>query len=124
LMLVSTLMFRRPDSLFSMRYNECAMDKLLVETLRNAIRDLHGCDSTWVKSVPVTETFQGQTVWDGTVGVFDLHDHPTAPRCYAWSHAVDDSEKRRCVAVLHLGAVDSPQAAARAAIVQESRDAP
>ena len=65
-----------------------------------AIRDLHGCDSTWVESVPVTETFQGQTVWDGTVEVFVLRGHPTATRCYAWSHAVDGSEKRRYVAVL------------------------
>ena len=34
-------------------------------------------------------------------GVFDLHGHPTALRCYAWSHAVEGSEKRRYVAVLH-----------------------
>ena len=91
-------------------------------SLKRAILDLHGCDSTWVESVPVTETFQGQTVWDGTVEVFDLQGHATASRCYAWSHAVDGSEKRRYVAVLHQGPVDSPQAAVRAAIVQESKE--
>ena len=90
--------------------------------LRGAIRDLHGCDSTWAESVPVTETFQGQTVWQGVVEVFDLHGHPTATRCYAWSHTVDDSEKRRDVAVLHQEPVDSPEAAVRAAIVQEQRE--
>ena len=94
-----------------------------MEALRQAIRDLHGCDSTHVESVPVTETFQGQTVWDGTVDVFDLEGHPTATRCYAWSHALDDSEKRRYVAVLHEGPVDSPQAAVRAAIVEEQHQA-
>ncbi len=71
----------------------------------------------------MTETFQGEAVWDGTVEVFDLEGHPTATRCYAWSHAVDGSEKRRYVAVLHEGPVDSPEAAVRAAIVQKYHDA-
>lgn len=90
------------------------------QSLKRAIRDLHGCDSTWVESVAVTETFQGQTVWDGTVEVFDLHGHATAARCYAWSHTVDGSEKRRYVAVLYQGPVDSARAAVRAAIVREN----
>src|SRR3989304_802 len=51
------------------------------ESLRKAIRNLHGCDSTWVEAVPVQETFQGQVAWEGTVQVFDLHGHPTAKRC-------------------------------------------
>ena len=86
-----------------------------------AIRDLHGCDSTHAYSVPVKETFKGQTVWEGVVEVFALQGHPTATRCYAWSHAVDDSEKRRYVAVLHQGPVNSPEAAVSAAIVQQQR---
>jgi hypothetical protein len=90
--------------------------------LNEAIHNLHGCDSTWIKSVPVQETFQGQTVWQGTVHVFELQGHPTAKRCYAWSHATT-GEKRRFVAVLHQGPVDSPEKAVRAAIVQEQRDA-
>ena len=89
--------------------------------LKQAIRDLHGCDSTWVESVPVKETFQGETVWEGVIQVFDLHGHPTATRAYAWSHAIDYSERRRYVAVLHQGPVDSPEAAVREAIVQEQQ---
>ena len=91
------------------------------EALVDAIRNLHGCEATWRESVPVTETFDGQTVWDGAVQVFDLHGHPTATRCYAWSHATDGSERRRFVAVLHQGPIDSPQAAVQAAIAQEYR---
>lgn len=98
------------------------MPEVNIESLQQAIRDLHGCESTWVKTVHVKETFQEQTVWEGTVEVFDLRGHPTATRCYAWSHAVEGSEKRRFVAVLHQGVVDSPQAAVRAAIVQESHN--
>ncbi len=74
-----------------------------IQSLQQGIRDLHDCDSAWVESLPVTETFQGETV--GTVEVFDLHDHPTATRCYAWSHAVEGSERRRFVAALHQGLV-------------------
>ena len=90
-----------------------------MESHRRAIRDLHDCASTHVESVPVTESFQGQTVWKGTVEVFTLHGHPTATRAYAWSHAIDGSEKRRFVAVLHQGPVDSPETAVRTAIAEE-----
>lgn len=79
-----------------------------MDSLKKAIFDLHGCEATWIEAVPVKETFQGQTVWEGTVQVFDLLGHPTASRCYAWSHAVEGSENRRFVAVLHQGPVDSP----------------
>ena len=72
--------------------------------------------------VVVKEEFQGQTVWDGIVQVFDLEGHPTASRCYAWSHEIEDSDNRRFVAVLHEGEVNSPRAAVRAAIVQEHRE--
>ena len=97
------------------------MSQMLIELLQQAIRDLHGCDSTHAYSVPVKETFEGQTVWEGVVEVFALQSHSTATRAYAWSHAIDDSEKRRYVAVLHQGPVNSPEAAVRAAIVQERR---
>jgi len=97
------------------------MSEVSVEVLKEAIHNLHGCDATWVESVPVKEAFEGQTVWEGTVQVFDLIGHPEATRCYAWSHVVGESGKRRFVAVLHQGPVDSPQAAVRAAIIQELR---
>lgn len=91
-----------------------------IEALIEAIRNLHGCKATWVESVPVKETFQGKTVWEGTVHVFDLTGHPTASRCYAWSYVSDEKTgKRKFFAVLHQGPVNSPQAAVRAAIVAE-----
>jgi hypothetical protein len=89
--------------------------------LKKAILHLHGCKSKWVESVPVKEVFQDQTVWEGVVEVFDLLDHPTAKRCYAWSYLVDDLGKRKFVAVLHQGPVDSPINAIRAAIVGETK---
>jgi len=92
-----------------------------VDALKQAIHDLHSCESEWVESVPVRETFEGEIVWEGEVQVFDLRDHPTATRCYAWSHEVEGSDRRRYVAVLHEGPVDSSKTAVQAAIVQEHR---
>lgn len=90
-----------------------------IEALVKAILDLHGCKATWIESVPVREVFEGDTVWEGVVQVFDLQDHPKATRCYAWSHGLENSKKRRFFAVLDQGSVDSAQAAVRAAIVNE-----
>ena len=95
-----------------------------IEELRALIREIHEVEATHVESVPVTETFNGQTVWDGTVEAFRLHDHPEAEHVYAWSHDTDDPENpKRHVTVLHIGPVTSPQNAVRAAIVQEFRNA-
>lgn len=91
-----------------------------MEALRDAIRRLHGCEATWVDSVPVLENFKGEPAWEGVVEVFDLHEHPKADRCYAWSTTLQNG-KDRVVTVLHVPPVDSPQAAVRAAIVQEFR---
>ena len=91
------------------------MPKRLIGRLQRAIFKLHGVVTTWAESVPVREEREGRVVWDGVVEVFDLVDHPTANRCYAWKHETDDG-KSRVVAVLHTAPVDSPAAAVKAAI--------
>ena len=84
---------------------------------------MHGAEATHVESVPVKETFQGRTVWEGIVEVFDLNDHPTAHRVYAWAHETDDPQKPvRHVTVLHLHPIKSAQDAVRAVILQEARN--
>src|ERR1700745_3235857 len=95
-----------------------------LEELCDVIRRLHGAEASHVESVTVKETFQGQTVWEGVVEVFDLIGHATATRVYAWTHQTDDPKKpKRHVAVLHVHPIVSPQTAVRAAIVQEFRNA-
>ena len=54
------------------------------------------------RHVTVTEIFQGETVWEVVVA--------------------ECSKKRRFVAVLHQGPVDSPETAVRAAIVERYRN--
>jgi hypothetical protein len=71
--------------------------------------------------VPVKETFDGKTVWEGIVHVFKLNGHPRAKQAYAWSSPIEGSDKRRFFAVLHQPPVTSPVAAVRAAIVAEQR---
>lgn len=83
------------------------------------IHQLHGCDSKHLETVPVHETFRGQTVWKGEVEVFELRNHPKASRCYAWSRQADNEADERFVAVLELPPVDSPQAAVKVAIAAE-----
>lgn len=75
-----------------------------------------------MKSVPVKEVFNGQTVWEGLVEVFDLKGHPKTNRVYAWSHETDNpDDPERHVTVLHIPPVVSPITAVRAAIIQEFR---
>jgi hypothetical protein len=93
-----------------------------IEELRDVIRQLHGVDSTHRASVPVKEVFQGKTMWEGIVEVFDLHGHDKANTAYAWSHVTDDpANPKRHVTVLHIPPAVSPETAVRAAIVQEFR---
>jgi len=71
----------------------------------------------------VKETFQGKTVWEGIVEVFDLHGHPKATRVYAWAHETDNPQKPvRHVTVLHAHPIKSAQDAVRVAILQEARN--
>lgn len=89
-----------------------------IEELQKAISDLYGSDSTHVETVPVKEVFEGETMWDGEVEVFDLADHPETDRVYAWAYDDDQGEKR-VVTVLHIPPATTPENAVRASIASE-----
>ncbi len=94
-----------------------------IQELEEVIRKLHGSFATHVETVPVVETFQGQTIWEGDVEVFDLQDHPKASRIYAWSHDTDDpSNPRRHVTVLHLPPAITPRKAVQTSIASDYRE--
>ena len=95
-----------------------------IEELKAVILNLHGATATHVETVPVIETFNGQTIWEGEVEVFDLEGHPKASRVYAWAHETDDADRpKRHVTVLHVPPVTSPELAVRASIIQDYRKA-
>jgi len=90
-----------------------------LRALREAIRAKHGCDSTRIESVPVIEKFDGKIVWEGTVEVFSLIGHSKAKRVYGWSYR--DGNITRCITVLEIPPVDSPQSAVKVAIASKAR---
>ena len=97
------------------------MNEIAPAELKQAVESQHGGTATFVQAVPVHEEHKGQTVWDGTVHVFDLRGQPDGHfRAYAWSYERDDG-KRRIFAVLHGGQITGPREAVRAAIVAEAR---
>jgi len=85
-----------------------------------AVSQLSNCGAVWRETVPVHEIFQGQTVWQGEVEVFDLHGHPQAKRAYAWSHREGQNDQgERFVTVLEIPPVVSPITAVRASIMAD-----
>ncbi|HEU4510755.1 MAG TPA: hypothetical protein VFR78_21170 [Pyrinomonadaceae bacterium] len=94
-----------------------------IEELQEAIRHLYHAEAIHVETVPVHEQFQGQTVWDGEVEVFDLAGSAEASRVYAWSYETDQADDpKRTVTVLHVPPVTSPEMAVRASIVRDYRE--
>jgi hypothetical protein len=89
-----------------------------LEKMARAIRDLHGLQSTHVRSEPIRETFAGKTVWEGVVEVFSVRGHPRAGLVYAWSHDTDEGA-RRYVAVLGVPPVNTAVDAVRAGVMAE-----
>jgi hypothetical protein len=93
-----------------------------IEELQGVIRKLHGAEAKYRESVHVKEVFNGETVWEGIVEVFDLIGHPKTSTVYAWTNETGDPENpKHHVTVLHLGPIRSALDAVRAAIVQEFR---
>src|SRR5438270_13130845 len=97
------------------------MAEVEADQLKEAVENMHGGSATLAQSVPVRETFEGKTVWEGVVHVFDLAGHPIATRAYAWSSPIEGSTKPPFFAVLHQPPIDSPQAAVRAATIPEHK---
>jgi hypothetical protein len=49
-----------------------------IERLAMVIRQLHNCDRAWIKTEPVHEVFNGQTVGKGDTEAFSVTRHPKA----------------------------------------------
>jgi hypothetical protein len=86
--------------------------------LKTAVERMHNCTASFIEDVIVVEKFGKQTVWSGTVSVYEINGHTQATKAYVWSSPIEGSTKRRYYAVLHIPPVDSPEKAVRASIVQ------
>jgi hypothetical protein len=85
-----------------------------ITSLCDAVEQNEKCQARHVGSVPIKDTLEGVTVWEGVVEVFGLIGHPTAKRCYAWKYR--DGHETRYITIRHTPPVKSPLDAVRAAI--------
>ncbi len=83
--------------------------------LSRAVEAMHGCPCSHVGNAKVHEMFEGQTVWEGEVEIFDLEGHPEATQAFAWGWK-DDEGEIRYIAVLNIPPILSPREAVQAAI--------
>ena len=97
--------------------NEPALDDFI-----RSIDRLHNCTASYNETVQIKEVFQGSTVWQGSIHIFNVSGHPDTYTCYAWVSPIEGSDKRKIYAVLKIPPVDSPEKAVKAAIVQDYRD--
>jgi hypothetical protein len=90
-----------------------------IAELQSVFLKLHNCDADYVETVPAVEEFQGETIYQGDVEVFDIRGHPKATRGYGWGYVTTEGGGRRYFTVLELPPVDSPQTTVKAAIMSE-----
>lgn len=86
--------------------------------IKLAIERAAGQPATHFESVPIMETFKGQTVWEGIVEVYSLTT-PPPERGYGW--AVKSPDGTQYVAVLGNPPIVSPIAAVRAWIASQAK---
>ena len=79
----------------------------------------HG-QCTHLRTVHIEQIHHGRTLWTGPVAIFQLHDHPTAPECFAWLS--DELQETTTPAIyLKSDSIDSPAAAIHAYVLELSR---
>lgn len=85
------------------------------DQFKRVIESQHSGIATFAQSVRVLANKNAGTDWDGIVHIFDLKDHPKAKKAYAWSSPVAGSAQSRFFAVLHMGRINGPLEAVKAA---------
>ena len=97
-----------------------ATTEIAASELKRAVESQHGGTATFIQSVPVYESRNGITVWNGAVQIFDLADSPSGVlRAYAWSDGLPDG-KRRSVVVLHIAPIVGPREAVKASLMADA----
>lgn len=92
-----------------------------IARLRDAIHRLNHCESKYVTTVTVSESFlifRKLKLWQGEIAIFEIYGHSRAQRAYAWSCTVDN-QPTRYVVVLEIPPVNSPKTAVQAALAAQ-----
>jgi hypothetical protein len=88
-----------------------------IERLKELIEREYGTTAKHVETVPVHETFEGETIWDGEVEVFEVPEFPNADKVFAW--AFDDDSGEQQVTVAQIPPATTPENAVKAYIVSQ-----
>ena len=92
------------------------MNDVSIAIFEKAILATHDARARLASRVHVAERFEGEMVWEGEVLAFQLLDHPTAFKCYAWE--VDGE----VTAVLAVPPIRSAADAVRASMMAEGQE--
>ena len=84
-----------------------------------ALTQLHNCGAIWRESVSIHEIFQGKTLWQGEVEVFDLHNHPKAKRAYGWTFG----QPEEFITILELPPVTDAASAVKVGVAYQIKKA-
>ena len=88
-----------------------------IEQLRELIEREYGTTAKHVETVAVLETFNGETIWDGEVEVFDVPEFSDADQVFAWDF--DDDSGQQQVTVAQIPPATTPENAVKAYIVSQ-----
>lgn len=90
------------------------------DQLKQAVESQHGGTATYVRSVPIHQSQNGKTIWNGAVQVYDLAGSPSgATQAYAWSSGLEDGS-RQFITVLQAGPVTGPREAVSATLASNT----
>ena len=87
-----------------------------IERIKNAVEKREGCRAKHIESLRVQEKWIDEIAWDGVVETFDLVNHPTTKRVYAWERW-EPGEEPRYTIVPSVSPVNSARDAVQAAIL-------
>lgn len=90
-----------------------------IASCQEGIRHTHGCAAPFEETIPVKETFQGKTIWEGNVHSFKVKHSSGAKICFAWTEPADTGE--RVIAVLADPPITTARQAVQAALVAKIR---
>ena len=96
-----------------------------LEDLKAVVEELYDLGATHVETVPVKEVFEGETIWEGEVEVFDLDGkyEDLTSRVFAWAADYDDLDKpTQYTTILQRPPATTPENAVKAAIVSEFKN--
>jgi hypothetical protein len=91
-----------------------------IERLKYAIEKKENCRAKHVQSLPIREKMESEVIWDGVVETFDLENHPTAKRAYAWERGTGKEPEYKIV--LGISPVNSANDAVKAAIMAKWKE--